>query len=796
MLQIADLEQLMADRTVLGRPLNDEQRDAAFAPSKGALLVIAGPGSGKTTVLVARALKMLLVDGFVPEDIVITTFTKKAAAEIRTRWLVWGQALIALIRAHGTLSKDEQLSDFLERVDLNRCVTGTLDSICESMLGDARTPLEIPPTLVDQFTANQLLLRSGLREIDRNNSDVLRGYLSGFGSQVRTQKDMVEATRPMVERFVYDRVDRKAYSTGRGTASRKLIVEAFEKYQAKMDEDARLDFARLESNFLDRLSSGRLDEAIRSWKAVLVDEYQDTNPLQESIYFEIVKRSSASLTIVGDDDQSLYRFRGATVELFAAFAKRFKQALGKTVQRSYLVQNYRSTPEIVAYYNAFVKVDPKFSGARIQPLKSDVKATRSSNGLPVLGMFRDDADQLANSLATFINDVFRGKGAKVPIGGDKTTLLKAASADGNLGDAVLLASKVKEWQPGWGADPPKPRLPWLLRIALERQGIDVFNPRGQALRDQTPVQTLLGLLLECLDPSDLANPNGTLSLQAGITRSGLTYFEKFRHLGNALIAANPAPNRPHTLKAFVKAWNTQTPQTSGKWPEEWPLLELGFTLLTWLPSFLDNPEQQIWLEAITRTISQAALFSSYRSTLLQESPHSERSRTAAIRDVIRPIAEGLIDVEEDLVLNQPRDTFSIMTIHQAKGLEFPLVIVDVSSDFKRNHPTNAFRRFPHGPSTVTRLEDEFAKFCEVGETRMERNAMDRAFDDIVRQYYVAFSRPQSCLLLVGLNASLGGKTPIQNIATGWRRDGTWSWMEQTGNKKKPALANRLPFSHI
>jgi DNA helicase-2/ATP-dependent DNA helicase PcrA len=498
---------------------------------------------------------------------------------------------------------------------------------------------------------------------------------------------------------------------------------------------------------------------------------------------------------VGDDDQSLYRFRGATVELFAAFAKRFKQALGKTVQRSYLVQNYRSTPEIVAYYNAFIKEDTQFSGARIRPLKSDVKPMSPSIGLPVLGMFRNDVDELADSLATFIKDVFRGKGAKVPVGNDKTTLLKAASAGGNVGDAVLLASKVKEWQPGWGADPPKARLPLLLRSALARHEIDVFNPRGQALRDQEPVQTLLGLMLECLDPSDRANPQGKLSLQAGITRSGLTYFEKFRRQANNLIATNPKPNQPHTLKAFVKAWNTQTSQTSGSWPDEWPLLELGFTLLTWLPSFLDNPEQQIWLEAITRTISQAGLFSSYRSTLLREPPHLERSRTAAVRDVIRPIAEGLIDVEEDLVLTQPRDTFSIMTIHQAKGLEFPLVIVDVSSDFKRNHRANAFRRYPSAPSTVTRLEDELAQFCEVGATRVERSALDRAFDDIVRQYYVAFSRPQSCLLLVGLNASLGGNNPVQCVATGWRRDGTWSWMEQIG-KKKPALANRLPFLHI
>lgn len=795
MLENPDFKKFLSHPTVLGRPLNAEQEEAALAPATGAMLVIAGPGSGKTTVLVVRALKMLLVDGFAPEEIVITTFTKKAASEIRTRWLVWGQALIALVRADKRHRVDAGLQDFLERVDLNRCVTGTLDSICESMLGEARSPLEVPPTLVDQFTANQLLLRSGLREIDKNHRDDLRGYLGTFGEEVRTQKDMVEAARPIVERFLYDQVDRAAYSTGRGSAPKKLVVEGFEKYQAKMDDDARLDFARLESNFLDRLSSGRLDEAVKTWKAVLVDEYQDTNPLQESIYFQIVKRSSATVTIVGDDDQSLYRFRGATVELFAAFPTRFKRALKQTVRQTYLVQNYRSTPEIVSFYNTFIKQDPAFSAARIQPLKSDVRANRPTTGLPVLGMFRDDATTLATDLAAFIRDVFRGKGAKVPIGGGKTTLLKASAPDGNVGDAVLLASKVREWQPGWGSAQPTPRLPYLLRQALGRLGIDVFNPRGQALRDQQPVQALLGLILECLDPSSSANPSGILSREAGLTIGGQTYFGTFRAEARQLIDANPKPNRPHGLKQFVQAWNDEVSQTTASWPDEWPLLELCFTLLTWMPTLLDNPEQQIWLEAITRTISQAALFSAYRSTLLHVQPHRDRSRTSAIRDVVRPIAEGLIDVEEDLVINQPRDTFNVLTIHQAKGLEFPLVIVDVSSDFKRNHAKNAFRRFPATPSPVTLLEDELAPYCEVGPTRTGRTALDRSFDDLVRQYYVAFSRPQSCLLLVGLNASLGGNSPVKTIATGWRRDETWAWMEQTG-KKKLALANRLPFLHV
>ena len=79
----------------------------------------------------------------------------------------------------------------------------------------------------------------------------------------------------------------------------------------------------LEDETLARLRAGDLDDWANAFKVVLVDEYQDSNLLQEQIYFTLCQRSGASLTVVGDDDQSLYRFRGATVEIFTEFPKRF-----------------------------------------------------------------------------------------------------------------------------------------------------------------------------------------------------------------------------------------------------------------------------------------------------------------------------------------------------------------------------------------------------------------------------------------------------------------------------------------
>src|SRR5439155_4549799 len=170
-----------------------------------------------------------------------------------------------------------------------------------------------------------------------------------------------------------------------------------------------------ERAFLERLQTGRLARFTDTVRAVLVDEYQDTNLLQESIYFSIVAQSRASLTVVGDDDQSLYRFRGATVELFRDFQTRLAQAIpGTGSQRLDLVGNYRSTPEIVDYFNAFITNDPDFAAARVQPTKPAIQARLPPNGARVLGMFRANLNTLAVDLATFLDDVFRGRGRVVP----------------------------------------------------------------------------------------------------------------------------------------------------------------------------------------------------------------------------------------------------------------------------------------------------------------------------------------------------------------------------------------------
>lgn len=128
-------------------PPNQRQLECVEAPTNSALFIVAGPGSGKTTVLVLRALRLVLVDGMMPEQILITTFTRKAAAEIRSRLVTWGLAIQSALAAtpppHWGAAERQQF----DLLDVNRFVTGTLDSVCEDLLSRVREAGEVTPAL-------------------------------------------------------------------------------------------------------------------------------------------------------------------------------------------------------------------------------------------------------------------------------------------------------------------------------------------------------------------------------------------------------------------------------------------------------------------------------------------------------------------------------------------------------------------------------------------------------------------------------------------------------------------------
>lgn len=779
-------------------PPNPNQQSCILHSPTQPLMIVAGPGSGKTTVLALRALRHVFVDSILPEEIVVTTFTRKAANELRSRLLEWGTALQDHLLQNGSLNAATQAA--LQNIDINRFVTGTLDSICEDVVTTLRDPGAPVPVVVETFVSNNWLLREGMFPVRAHQNPQLDNYLRNFtfeGDPPRNMGERIDVCRSLADRFIHDFVDMASFAGVPTDAQARVDIQTmFTSYEQFMGANNRLDFARLESQFLASLRNGGYQRFTNAVRVLLVDEYQDTNFLQEEIYFEIIRRTNASLTIVGDDDQSLYRFRGATVELFRDFGARFQAALPtqQPPHRIDLADNYRSTPEIVGFFNSYITNDPGFAPARVQPLKPAINPVLPSNGIPILGMFRPDRGTLADDLTAFLVDVFRGNGRQIP---GTQTLLRADSNGGDFGDAVFLGHTVNELGAAWGNNPPPPRLPLLLRQRLAAQGIGVFNPRGQQLRDILVVQQLLGLLLECIDPPPAPGQPGAQESQMLLRAEPQRYFQHWRQAARTLIASNPQPSAPHTLQQFVGSWQARASQTAAAWPNEWPILELCFKLITWIPFLRNDPEGQVHLEAVARCFAEGATFSPYRATILYgQNQHDDRSVHAAVRDLFVPIAERSVDVDEDIMPSVPRNRLTFMTIHQSKGLEYPLVIVDVSSDFKTNHAKQKFKRFPESPSNVTRMEDELAAHSPIGPLRMTRTALERTFEDLIRLYYVAYSRAQSALLLVGLDKCIQYSSNIKHVATFWRADETWAWIGAFAGRRRPGLANRHPLELI
>jgi DNA helicase II / ATP-dependent DNA helicase PcrA len=433
-------------------------------------------------------------------------------------------------------------------------------------------------------------------------------------------------------------------------------------------------------------------------------------------------------------------------------------ALGMTPSTIFLLDNYRSTNAIVDFCNDYVTLDSQFQRVRVAN-KPPIRASRgASHNVAVLGMFRDTAGELAHDLASFVGSVFTGGGYRLPSGE-----LIEGDPDGNVGDCALLTFSPAERKNG------RDRLPRLLRQELSAlpAPISVFNPRGTDLADIPAVRQLCGLALECIDPAgNVQSDMGTLP------RATTATLNAWR--SDALSYASGLPPRTRaSLEGYITSWQARVPRSVSSWPDRITLADLVYKLVTWIPPMQRDVEGLVHFEVALRTITEAARFSTYGASIVfRDDTWQQRSIRAAIRDIFSPVAEGAIDIDEDLLDTLPLDRLNVLSIHQSKGLEFPLVIVDVGSDFARNHAAQAFQRFPTDGALTHRLEDELRLFSR-SLFRPNRSGQDRAFDDLIRSYFVAYSRAQDVLLLVGLMPVADGR--VRSIAAGWDRTGTFRW---------------------
>ena len=303
---------------------NEEQRKV-IQHTDGPTLIIAGPGTGKTFTLVKRVVYLIVEKGVKPENILIATFTEKAAKELITRIT-------------------NELLKINISVNVNELYIGTIHSICLRLIKEnvEFTRLKKNYRLMDDFDQKYLIYRNHKAFDGIANLEFIADRQSAWekAKQLSYYFNAISEELITVEDLKKDR-----------DLSVQVLAQAYEIYQGLLNEENALDFSSIQVIAYELL---RDNEAVRNKiqeqiQYVMIDEYQDTNYVQEQLIFLIADKHH-NICVVGDDDQGLYRFRGATIRNILEFPDKWEN-----YAKFNLVENYRSEKDIVKFYNDWMQ---------------------------------------------------------------------------------------------------------------------------------------------------------------------------------------------------------------------------------------------------------------------------------------------------------------------------------------------------------------------------------------------------------------------------------------------------------
>jgi DNA helicase-2/ATP-dependent DNA helicase PcrA len=342
------------DVTPILESLNEAQRQAVTAPM-APLLVIAGAGSGKTRVLTHRAAWLIDVEGVSPQGLLAVTFTNKAASEMRGR------------------------IESLLKMPANHLWIGTFHGLAHRLLRRHWAEAGLPQNFQIIDSDDQLrLIKRLLKNLELDDSRWVPREIQYF---INAQKD--EGLRPQ---HLDDERD----------PNRRQFISLYQAYQEVCDRGGLVDFAELllRAHELWRDNPELLAHYQRRFQHLLVDEFQDTNAIQYA-WLRMLAGQEGIPFVVGDDDQSIYRWRGARVEHIYRFQKDFPNA---SVVK--LEQNYRSTAKILKAANAVIANNDSRMGKNLWTEGAEGEAIKVYSAYNerdeadfVVGRLRDWSDQ-------------------------------------------------------------------------------------------------------------------------------------------------------------------------------------------------------------------------------------------------------------------------------------------------------------------------------------------------------------------------------------------------------------------
>lgn len=605
--------------------LNEMQRSAVLT-TEGPLLLLAGAGSGKTTVLINRianlmrygrgsdcseipvdlteedvaflegvdenspeedcclADRLCAVDPAVPWSIIAITFTNKAANEIKDR-------LSALL---GPSAQDIWAMTFHS-------------ACCRILRRDIEAMGYTRSFTIYDTADSERVMKGILKDLDMDEKTFPPKYVLGAISR---QKDRMISAGQMLQA-----------AENSGDIRAKYIARAYEKYQTQLKENNALDFDDIIYVTVQLLQQ---NEEIRRYyqkkfRYVLVDEYQDTNHMQY-LFTSLLAGGYENICVVGDDDQSIYRFRGASIENILSFEKQYRGC--RTIR---LEQNYRSTQAILNAANAVISHNIGRKGKKLW--------TANGSGDPITVYEASDEGTEANYVAGQILAATRGSGMK------DFAILYRTNAQSNA-----------------------------LEYAMKRNGIPYRVIGGTRFFDRAEIKDMLSYL--CV----INNRADSLRLRRIINNPPRGLGAKAMEMAERLAEAENKPlyaviSDPYSYAPLEKT-AMKFLQFSAMIEELAKLLEDGMSL----PEFYD--------EVVSRTGYADMLTSKdteENKTRLENVHELKSSIHSYMENTEQPTLAGFLeeialytDIEQ---YNESDDAVVMMTMHSAKGLEFPNVFL-------------------------------------------------------------------------------------------------------------------------
>lgn len=703
------------------------------------LWILAGPGTGKTEVLVLRTLRLLLMDNVRPEAIMLTTFTERAARELQQRMASYCERILL-----------QPAFASVDPPDLARLWVGTLHGLAGRIL---REFVRDAPALVQEEAAAfrfQKLGSSLLRDED------LFVATQGHDLTGKSTPAIAAGLRSAVNRLTEDGVDLEAFAQGKvlhgskdpwnnGTLRTRLL-RLKSKYERNLD--GLSDFTLLQSHFLAFIRSDNASPFLHGVEGnlarpglqhLIVDEYQDTNPIQEEIYVTMAEKSQAQFTVVGDDDQSLYRFRGASTDAMLGFdARCTSSGLGSAVVVE-LLENRRSHPSIVKALNGYMEsVSSVAAYGKNRTAKSALLALSTVDGdhSPVVVLVRDDKELVAQGVAEIVSDLLRSKHLSDP----RQAVILSHSTKVSIRKASF--RRYEE--------------------AFAEVGLEMHNPRRKDLHSESLLKEALGSLSVVLDPeaSILGLRQGQFKKAVLAARKAFVKrMDANPKLKQKIVELQVKFNRPAKApRTFDEAY----PNTTG-------LVDVLTAVFAFDPfrsaiNASGEASQDAWRLAWLHRLA-AAFDASHRSptSIIPQSILPDHASFWTERDpaltapefsgaspyyidqlygrLFRTFLDGGFDEPEDELIDLREGAVPALTVHQSKGLGFSMVFID-------------WNQADHGVGAAHLQEGLFRPFRRQAPVTKLAAPEDRAVHDRIRQLFVAMSRAKYAVCLCMTKATV------------------------------------------